>query len=195
MTRPSKKTIEPLLDEYARLEARRLSIELKRDQDLAPLKEAYEKKAAPIVEAAKSKLEAITRQMTTLANHVNAQLMAGVDADAGTVAISEVAVEIEVTKSVALAVAKLNGSDGAIRTNHSEKPVVRAIASVDVKPGNREIDPEKLFNHVKASERTGRFWSMFKVLMAEADKVLGKDTADELAKKKKSYGTSISLKP
>lgn len=195
MTRLSAKTIAPLLDEFARLKAKCISIELKRDAELQPLKDAYEKKAGPIVEAAQVRLTRIQQRMQILAGDIDAQLMSGVDEVAETVDLFEVVVEIETTKSVASAVAKLNGKGEAdLHTNEDGKPVVTATASVDVKPGNRVIDPEALFKAVKPSERVGRFWTMFKVMMGQVDKVLGKDRAESLASTPKSYSTSISFK-
>lgn len=195
-TRPSKRTIEPLLEEYAQLEARRIGIQLKRDIELAPLREAYERKAAPIVDAATAKLDPISKRLKVLAGQIDAELMAGVNVDAETVALSEVVVLVEAVKSVALSVAASNKAEAeALSINEAGKYVLRAIASVDAKPGSREIGAKQLFESVKPSERTDRFWSMFKVLMSEADKVLGKDRADALAGKRKTFSTSISLKP
>jgi hypothetical protein len=196
MTRPSKKTIEPLLDEYARLEARRISIELRRDQELAPLRAAFEKKAGPIVADAKAKCDTIQKRMFVLANDINAQLMAGVDQKAETIALAEVSVEIETTKSIALLVAQRNKAEGQeLRTNDAGRPTVRAIASVDAKPGDRAIEPEKFYSSVGSAERGSSFWGCFKVLISNAEKFLGKEKVDQLAKKPKSYSVSIALKP
>lgn len=196
MTRPSKRTIEPLLEECARLEARRIGIEYQRDRDLEPLKEAYEKKAGLIVEEANRRLAAINRRCATLREQISGMLMAGVDEKAETVALAEVAIELETTKAIAGRVAALNKVDAtSVRTNDDGKPILRAIASVDAKPGNREIDPQKFFESVKESERTGPFWSCIKVLISNAEKFLGQVKVDELAKKPKTYSVSFSLKP
>lgn len=195
-TRPSKKTIEPLLDEYARLELRCVSIELKRDQELGPLKAAYEKKAAPIVNEAKEKLDTIKKRMSVLAGDINAQLMSGVDEKAETVALSEVVVEIETTKSLASAIAVASDAEAeTIRTGESGRPLIRAVARVEPKPGNREILAEKFFNFVEASKRIGKFWSCFKVQIGAVEKFIGKEKTDELAKKRKTFSVSIGLRP
>jgi hypothetical protein len=196
MTRPNKSAISDLLTEYAQLEARRLSVVLKRDRELAPLKAAYEKKAGPIVEASSKSISSIEKRLAVLAGDINTQLMSGVDTQAETVALPEVVVFVETTKAIAQSVATQNKADGqTLSINEAGKYVLRAIATVDAKPGNREIDPQELFNSVEPAKRVGPFWKMFKVLMNEADKVLGKLQADALAKKPKTYSTSISLKP
>ncbi len=196
MTRPSKKTIEPLLDEYARLEARRISIELKRDSELAPHRAAFEKKAAPIIAEAKSRCESIQKRMAVLRRDIEAQLMAGVDQQAETVALAEVSVEIETTKSVAAVVAKANNAEGqSPRTSEGGTPMLRAIASVAAKPGDRVIEAEKFYGTVSDAERTGTFWGCLRVLISNAEKFLGKERVDQLATKPKSYFVSIALKP
>jgi hypothetical protein len=73
MTRPSKKTIEPLLGEWARLEARRINIERKRDCELAMHKAAFEKKTAPILLEAKTRLDSINARLALLAGNSGAQ--------------------------------------------------------------------------------------------------------------------------
>lgn len=194
MARPSKKTIEPLLEEYARLETRRIGIELQRERDLAPLREAFEKKAGPVVADAKKRLDPITKRMSELAANINAQLMSGVDVNAGTIALSQVSVDLEVTKSVALAIAKANDAESQdARTNEAGKPLVTAIAEVQVKDGARDINAESFFKFVKEPDRTAKFWGSLKVLIGEAEKLLGAKI-DQLAKKPKKYSVGISLK-
>jgi len=194
MARVSKATITPLLEEFARLDARRISIELQRDRELLPLKESYEKKAAPIVDGAKAKLDSISKRLAELAGNINAQLMSGVDEKAGTIALSQVTVDIEVTKSVAAAIAKANKAEAQdLRTSDGGKPLVQALAEVQVKDGAREVDAQSYFNFVKPSDRGASFWGSLKVLIGEAEKLLG-GKIDELAKKPKKYSIGISLK-
>ncbi len=197
MTRPSKTTISALLDEYARLELRRLAIEVKRDAELAPFKEAYEKKAGPVLAEAQARLRPIQERLQILAGDINAQMMAGVDEKAETIAIPEVAVEIETTRAIAAAVVKLNQAEGEpLRMSESNKPLVRAVAQVDSKPGSRQVDAQTFFANVPESERNDTFWKKcLKVLVGEADKFLGKEKVDKLAKAPKSFSVSISLKP
>lgn len=196
MARPSKKTISPLLDEFARLEARRLSIELKCMKDLEPHRTAFDKKAAPIITEAKSKCESIQKRQAVLAGEINALLMSGVDQQAETVALSEVTIEIETTKQVAALVAKMNKAEGqSPRTSDEGKPLLLAIARVDAKPGDRVIDPQRFYGAVNDAERTSSFWDCFRVLISNAEKFFGKEKVDQLATKQKSYSVSVALKP
>jgi len=182
------------LDEFARLDTRRISIELQRERELAPHKETYEKKVGPICEAAKKKLDPINKRLGEIAGNINAQLMAGVDEKAGTIALQQVTVDLEVTKSVAAFIAKANDAEAQeLRTSETGKPIVTAIAEVNSKDGAREIDAESFFKFVKESERTSKFWGSLKVLIGEAEKFLGSQI-DKLAKKPKKYSVGISLK-
>lgn len=192
--KPSKKTIEPLLDEYGRLQLRAIAIELQRDRDLQPHKESYEKKAGPIVGISRERLDSINARLKVLFADIEAQLKAGVDEKAGTVALREVTAEIETTKLVAAAIAKANKAEAEDpRTTEDGKPLVIAIAEVQVKDGNRQIDPQKFFEHVEKSKRDAKFWGCLKVGIAEAQKFLGA-AIDKLATKPKDYKVSISLK-
>ena len=194
MTRhATRTTVTALLTDYAKLEARRITVESRRDRDLAPHKAAYEKKTASIVAAANTQLESINRQKVELAQQIDSLLMAGVDLKAGTVAVPEVAVEMETTKLVAGRVAELNQTSA--RSTEEGKPVVKAVACVDLTEGNREIEPHKFFDFVKAADRTGTFWECYKVLIGKAEKFLGQEKVDELAKKPKTYSVSIALRP
>ena len=195
MKRPNKAAITSAVEEFGRLETRRISIELKRDRELLPHQETYEKKAGPIVAAAKTQLDSIAARKAVLAGEIGAELMSGVDEKAGTVALSQVAVELEVVKQVHTAVAKLNKAEAEEpRLSESNKPLVQVIAEVQVKDAPREIDAEKFFNFVKVTERSAKFWGSLKVLIGEAEKFLG-GKIDELATKQKKYSVSISLKP
>lgn len=191
--RATTSNVAALLTEYGKLEARRITTEANRDRDLAPHKARYEKQTAAIVETANKALASINRKKAELGEQINSLLMAGVDVKAGTVAVPEVAVEMETTKLVACRVAEMGNTSS--RSTDEGKPVVRAVACVDLTEGNREIEPHKFFDFVKAADRTGTFWECFKVLIGKAEKFLGQEKVDELAKKPKTYSVSIALRP
>jgi hypothetical protein len=92
MAKPNRKAIEEALAawEKAALKARKIAAEL--DADLAPLTAAYDKKCAPIHEAANEKLGPLQARMSQLAAEIEKQLKLGIDVDAKTIALSQVAV-------------------------------------------------------------------------------------------------------
>lgn len=92
MPKPSRKTIEPLLDEWARLKARANKIEKSRDMEIAPLKERFEKQCAHIHSQKNEQLRPLNDKLTTLSTEISKQLLAGVSDD-GSIALSQVEVE------------------------------------------------------------------------------------------------------
>lgn len=90
MPKPSKKTIEPLLDEWARKAVKRAKIEKSLDLEIAPLRESYNRKCAAINETAKQKLVPLQQRMAELGAEISKQMLAGV-ADDGTIALPQVA--------------------------------------------------------------------------------------------------------
>jgi hypothetical protein len=195
MAKPSKKTIEPLLQELAQLKLRALGIELQHAREIKPHKDRYEKAIAETVATAKTRLDSINARLSVLTKEINAQLLEGVDEKTGKIALREVSVELETTKAIAAAIAKANGTEADDRReSENGKPAVLAVASVDGKPGNREIEPQKFFKHVEESKRGAEFWGCYKVQIAPAEKLLGKSEIDKLAVKPTNYNVEISLK-
>lgn len=194
MAKLSRKTIEPLLTELAEIELKSIAIGLRRDNALQPHKDAYEKKAEPIVVDAKEKLEPLAARRKVLTSEIERQLLAGVDEKTEKVALSQVVVDIETNKIVAAAVARTNKAEGKpLRTSEDGKPLVSALAEVVVKEGDREVDAKAFFESVEESKRDSAFWGCLKVGIAPVVKFLGAGI-DKLATRPKKWVVSISLK-
>lgn len=97
MAKPSKKTIEPLLDEWARLAAKRAKLEHAHEIEVAPLRERYERQCASIDKAAQEKLRPVQERMAELGAEISKQLLAGVDEN-GTIALAQVATETAIAE-------------------------------------------------------------------------------------------------
>lgn len=97
MAKPSKKTLEPLVDEWARNEVKRVRIIAQRDREIQPLTEAYEKKCSPINATAKEKLDPIDARLNELSAEISKQLMAGVGED-GSIALAQVATDAAIAE-------------------------------------------------------------------------------------------------
>lgn len=68
----------------------------------------------------------------------------------------------------------------------------KAVAEVQTAEGNREINPEKFFEQTAPAQRDSRFWLCVRILIAPAEKFLGK-TMDSIAKKPWSARVAVKL--
>jgi hypothetical protein len=195
MAKPSKKTIEPLLKEYGELKLRRMQHEISAATELQPIQDAYNKKAAPVLFKLEEKTKRIDFRMKALAEDIEAQLRAGINEKKETVALGQVSVDLETSRAIAAVIAKQNDAAGAtLRLSDDGKWLVAVLATVDGKPGDRVIDPKVLFDQVPKAKHNSVFWGCYKVLIAEAKKLLGDKAVNELATKPKKYSVSFSLK-
>jgi len=80
--------------------------------------------------------------------------------------------------------------------NGNPKPVLissgKAIVSIEKKEGSRIVDPQKYFEFVKA--KNAAFWESVKIVLKHAEKIVGKNKADELSDKPVSYVSAVKLK-
>lgn len=190
--KPNKAQIAGLLEELGQLRLRAIGIELQREREIKPHRERYEKAVAKTNQDANTRLQTINARLSVLSKDINAQLLAGVD-KSGKIALREVTVELETTKAVALAIAKANDTEADDRmVSAAGKPVALFVAEVQGKPGNREIDAKKFFDHVPESEHGAEFFGCLTVGIAPAVKLLGDTEVDKLATKPTRYSVDIS---
>lgn len=154
MTKPNKTAIAEKLKAFAKWDKKRLTIEAARDLALDPHVTRFEKATAGIQQEAEDALAKITPEWTRLKAEIEADLLAGCDAETGEVLLQQVAVQV----------GKLT-----------------AIAIVMSKKLARVIDPQKYFSHTPASKRTKEFWAPVKILIAPATEVLGDLTVNKMA--------------
>jgi hypothetical protein len=88
MATSNKKSLAEKLNQWAKLAQRQKQIQERRDSDLQPFKEEYERSCASIVEAAEQKLLPIQQELTALASEIETALKAGAKPD-GTVKIPQ----------------------------------------------------------------------------------------------------------
>lgn len=169
-SRPNKAAISAALEEWARLTAKVAKIESDRDAQLSPITTRYENQCAPIRNAATEKLNPLIERRAQLAAEINKQLELGIDREKSIVLLPQVSVEAQL----------------------SARKTVVAVAEVQVGEGNREIDPQKLFDQVPPAKRDAGFWQCLKVQIGKAEKYLGA-AIDTLAKKPKTYNIKISI--
>jgi hypothetical protein len=162
MPKPNKKTIEPLLDEWAKLRAQADKIEQSRDLEIKVLQEHFDRKCASIRNIANGKLAPLQEKLKSLTEKIAKPLLDGVAED-GTIALPQVIGE-------------------------------RAFASVNTKSGPREIDAVRFFDHTPVAKRDSIFWSCVKILVAPAEKLLGKVELDKLSDRSTSHEVEIKMK-
>jgi hypothetical protein len=92
MAKPMKKTITPLLDEWADLKAKAEKIARSRDPEIQTLQEAFDRKCASIRSTANAKLAPLHEKLAVLTEQISKLMLAGV-ADDGTIALPQVAGE------------------------------------------------------------------------------------------------------
>lgn len=97
MPKPSRKTIEPLLEEWATLKARAVKIEKSRDLEVQPIKERFERQCASINSTALQKLAPIHEKLNVLTAGITKQMLAGVGDD-GTIALPQVSTETAIAE-------------------------------------------------------------------------------------------------
>ncbi len=168
MARPSKKAVELALTEWFALNVKATRITAKRDAEIQPLKDSYEKKCAPILEEAKQKLSPLQERMKFLEKEITKTLESGIDKETETVALSQVVVSSETS------------------------PLI-AIAEVLVDEGDRSIDPQEFFKTTAPAKRDAKFWGCVKVLVQKAEKFLG-EKINEIAKRPKVFKVKVSVK-
>jgi len=103
MAKPNKTLINEALDRWAKAKAKAVRIEAKRDSDLAPIKERYEKQCAPIEAEAKGALAPLEKAMSEARSIVEKELRLGINDD-GSIALPQVVSE--------KAIAKVTSKDG-----------------------------------------------------------------------------------
>jgi hypothetical protein len=89
MAKPSKKTIQPLVDEWGKLNAQAQKIEDLRDAEIKILKDKFDRQCATIRAQANEKLEPIQKKLAALVEQIEKPLLAGV-ADDGTIDLPQV---------------------------------------------------------------------------------------------------------
>ncbi len=76
------------------------------------------------------------------------------------------------------------------------KPVLIASAdamvSIEKKEGSRIVDPKKYFDFVK--EKNSQFWESVKIVLKHAEKIVGKNMADDLSDKPVTYVSTVKRK-
>ena len=104
MAKPSRKKIEPLLEEWAKLKAAEARIEKAREVELKPIRERFQKQCAEIDSTANAKLAPIREKLAGLEAGISKQLLLGVGDD-GAIALPQVATET--------AIAEVKSKDGS----------------------------------------------------------------------------------
>lgn len=81
MARTTKKAVIEAIDEWAELQARKREIEATRDEQLAPLQARFEKRCAPIVEAAAEELRPIQVRLSEIEAMASEYLLSELESD------------------------------------------------------------------------------------------------------------------
>lgn len=161
----SKRAAQELLTELAELANERAQLEEQRAEKLAPITKRYQNACAPIEEEFNPQFAKLDERVTAIKKQVGDYLKAGFDATTGTAKVTQLVGE---------------PSEGK-----------EQVAGLKVGT-RREISAETFCREVK--ERTKDFWQCLTVGLEKAEKFIGANRVNAMAKTKYSANVTFELR-